>query len=366
MRIVHVVNSLGCGGAENLVLDLSRSMRAAGHDVFIISLSDRVEYTRKLADYRLDHVSCGFSGTIYDMAALTRCLLKVRGHIQAFQPDIIHSHIFMADLISRLLVPPQARHITTLHRDEPWWLQPRLLSRLKTRVEGFSARRGSDYFIAVSERAAELAKTCLGLDPARVDVVMNGIDTLAFQPRRKTAAGPLVITHVARFYPEKAHHLIIETFKRLIGNGLSAELRLIGDGPLRGELEQQVSRTGLGQHIRFLGIRQDVAALLQEADLFLLPSLREGLPISLLEAMATGLPCVVSDVGEMPNVIAHGSNGMVVSAGDQAALADAIGALAQDTALARRLGDAARRTVERHYSIENTARSYLDVYRGAA
>lgn len=363
MKIIHIVNSLGAGGAENLVIELSRSMRARGHQVLIISLADKIQYTEKLAAYGLDYATCGFTGTIYRPAEVLRCVREVRKHIRAFAPDIVHSHIFLSDLIGRALTPANARHVTTLHRDEPWWRQPRPLSRLKTRLEGLSARRGSAHFIAVSEHARNEAIRYLGLDADRVDVVMNGVDIAAFQPRTATVARQRpVIVHVARFYPEKAHAVIIEAAALLAQRDVDFELRLIGDGPLRESIEQQVQALGLRDRIHFLGIRQNISELLRDADLFILPSLREGLPISLLEAMATGLPCIVSKVGEMPGVIRDGSNGLLIEPGASAPLADAIARLCADREQAAALAGEARRTVEQNFSIDNTTTEYLRAY----
>lgn len=362
MRIIHFVNSLGCGGAENLVLDLSYQMQRQGHQVLIISLSDKIEYQDKLQRYGLEVITCGFAGTIYHWRALLNTQIIIRNTIKEFKPDILHSHIFLSDLFARINKPAYARLITTLHSNEPWWNGATLKHRLKTKLEGLTARRFVDRFISVSERAKTEAINALGIAPESCVVVMNGVDIASFSQTPRRQKDKRIIIQVARFYPEKAHDLALLAFAEVTRVVPNTELWLVGDGPLKPQMEQLAVTLHLEQQIKFLGIRQDVADLLAQADIFLLSSNREGLPISVLEAMAAGLPIVTTKVGEIPKVITEAETGLLVEPGNQDDLVRQLLRLLQDATLAEQIAQNGHRLGKTHYSIDATAKAYLHEY----
>ena len=207
--------------------------------------------------------------------------------------------------------------------------------------------RQAQRVIAVSGGLRDLA---LQMWPeGRIDVVPNGVDVDLFSPgpsRTPRELDPLVVCAVARLIEIKGlQHLIDaialapEAVRRRI------RLRLCGVGPYENELRRRAQATGLEAQVEFAGLvpYEQIPDELRAADVFALPSLQEGLPLSLLEAMASGLPVVASAVGGIPTVIRDGDNGLLVAAGDVAALRDALVRLADDPALRTRLGAAARR-----------------------
>jgi len=362
MRIIHFVNSLGCGGAENLVLDLSYEMQKQGHQVLIISLSDKIEYQEKLHRYSLEVVTCGFSGTIYHWPALLKTQTIIKNTITRFKPDILHSHIFLSDLFARINKPKHSKLITTLHRDEPWWDSSKLKSRIKTKLEGVTARHYVDRFICVSERAKNEAVKALGIATGRCVVIMNGVDIASFSQYQSHRESGHVVIKVARFYPEKSHDLALHAFAEVNRIVPNSELWLVGDGPLKNDMEHLAATLQLQQSVKFLGVRQDVAALLAQANIFLLSSSREGLPISLLEAMAASLPVVVTKVGEIPKVVTDGDTGLLVQSGNKDDLVRQLLRLLQDRRLADQIGQAGHLLVQARYSIEATTKAYLREY----
>ena len=168
---------------------------------------------------------------------------------------------------------------------------------------------------------------------------------------------------VASLTPAKAQHVLIEAFARMAGPAPGARLLLAGDGPLRGALEEQARRLGAGERVRFLGVRRDVPGLLAAADLFVLSSVREGLSLSLLEAMRAGRAVVATDVGGNREAVVPGATGLLVPAGDAAALAEAMAALAADGAKRAAWGGAARRRWEERFTAEHMVRDTEALYR---
>jgi glycosyltransferase involved in cell wall biosynthesis len=167
-----------------------------------------------------------------------------------------------------------------------------------------------------------------------------------------------VVLTPARLHPQKGHATLLAAAARVP----DATFVLAGDGPLRAELEEKARELGLAGRCVFLGHRSDVADLLAAADLVVLPSLFEGLPVSVLEAMAARRPVVATAIGGTDEAISHELTGLLVAPSDAAALAAAIQRVQSDPALARRLAAAGRERVEREFSSVTTAREVMKVY----
>lgn len=167
---------------------------------------------------------------------------------------------------------------------------------------------------------------------------------------------------MARLHPVKDQLTLLRAVRLVVDEIPGFELDVIGDGPLRETLEREVADLGIGGHVRFLGMRSDVAPLLRDAGLFVLSSLSEGVSLTLLESMASALPAVATDVGGNREVVRHGHTGYLVPVSDPPALAAAIRELVLDPALAQRMGRAARERCVGEFSLENTVRQYEELY----
>jgi glycosyltransferase involved in cell wall biosynthesis len=203
-------------------------------------------------------------------------------------------------------------------------------------------------------------------------VIENGIEVGRYGPsadrpalRRTLGLDPArrYITCVARFHPVKDHAMLLRAFARLAPLHPDTDLLLAGDGPLREELRAQAAAAGLETRVRLLGVRGDVPDLLRASDIFALTSVSEAASLTVLEAMATSLPVVVTGVGGNPEMVRHGAEGLLVPRGDDAACAEALSRLLGDPALARRMGEAGRRRVEERYRLEQTVENYHRIYR---
>jgi glycosyltransferase involved in cell wall biosynthesis len=212
--------------------------------------------------------------------------------------------------------------------------------------------------VADSERRAGLAaRTC----EARTTVVIrNGVDPREFEAGEPDSGRPRLVA-VGRLQAPKDAVTLIRALAALRGRPFEAVL--VGDGPDRPTVEEEVRRLGLESTVELLGERDDVPELLRTADIFVLSSRSEGLPLSILEAMAARLPVVASNVGGVSEVVVDGDTGLLVPPGDPQSLAAAIERLLEDPVLCRRLGEAGRIRVVEHFDLAAVHQAHLDLYR---
>lgn len=204
----------------------------------------------------------------------------------------------------------------------------------------------------------------------RTRVVQNGVDLERYRIvvnrsayRRKwgTPTDAVVICFVGRLVPEKGVPMLLEAFKTLAPSHPKLWLWIVGDGPLRFELERLANALPEGNRIRFFGFREDIPEILRSSDLFVLPSLLEAMPLTVLEAMAAGLPAIVTSVGDNPSLVSSGINGICIPPGSQDHLVEAIQTLATNESIRKIMGNAAIKTAEL-YSIKKTVQAYCEIY----
>ncbi len=220
--------------------------------------------------------------------------------------------------------------------------------------------RAAHHVVANSSAGAERLRS-EGVPIQRISVIRNGLDLAAFAPRPSPPRGHRVIC-VGRLRPEKAHELLIAAIARLRSSWRDVTLRLVGDGPREPALRQLAGSLGVLDRVEFMGLREDVPALLRDSDIFVLPSRIEASPNAALEAMAVGLPVVASAVGGIPEAFTSGTTGLLVPPDSVDALAGAVGQLFEHPLQAERLGLAARRHVETHYSFTHMVASFETLY----
>lgn len=212
--------------------------------------------------------------------------------------------------------------------------------------------------VAESERAAGLrAGTCRS---DRTVVIPNAVDVAAHPRATPVEAVPLLVS-VGRLKAPKDFSTLVRAVARL--EPRSWRLIIVGDGPERPALERQLHAEGLDDAVEFVGERSDVSELLAGADAFVLSSRSEGMPLSVLEAMAAGLPVVATAVGGVPEVVVHDETGVLVAPGDAEALAAALARLIDDPELRRRLGSAGRSRAARHFDLPRFRQAHVELYR---
>ena len=303
----------------------------------------------------------------------------LRGHLRAVRTltrilksgsyDLVHAHGLRAAMDGTLAarragVPA----VVTLHNLIKPDVSGRLTARLFGWVEPFVVRAGAKTFVPSAEMAGDLtART--GLAPGRIEVLHAGAGE-APTPRRSRAevraevgvsGDDRLVVSVARLHPQKALDVMLDAVASLPAN---VTLVVIGEGPLRGDLEAVAERLGVAGRVRFLGFRTDVADYIAAADVFCLSSLWEAVPLAAQEAVLLGVPVVATDVGGLPELIVDGASGRLVPKNDASALAKALEETLSDEGRARRFAAAARRHYGEHFSraavLSRLERLYLD------
>ena len=361
MRVLHVHKLRGVSGSENHLLALLPALRAAGVDARFLGLDvpgTSAEFYARLDELGVPsaHVRCGA-----DLSP--RMARDVVRAVRAEQPDLLHTHLVHADVYgavaARVLRVP---FVSTRHNDDRYLLGPfRYVDR------GFA--RGARRLIAISDAVRRFLVQA-GHDPDRLVTVHYGLDELPPAPSEPTpgAAGipdgtPLLLA-VGRLIAQKDHATLLAAFASARERHPDARLAILGSGPLEPALRAQIGSLGLGDAVVLPG-RLEIRDWLERADVFVHTSRWEGFGIVLLEAMLAGLPVVATRVSAVPEVVADGETGLLVEAGDAAALAAALDRLLGEPELARRLGDAGLARARSEFSVAQMTERTLAVYRDA-
>lgn len=338
LRILHVINDLRPGGAENSLLALLRSLHDGGVEVEAAALRSDGEIGNALRAAGIPvHVFPGSLPPIVGGPAWVARLVRGRG-IQ-----ILHAHLALAaDVVALAPLPWRVMRAVTFHNLAFDAHPPSTVRRrLRYAVEAWLLRNRFDLHAGVSRAVAQHYERNVGV--RGVIVVPNAVPSAQVQASRPSVAPPgrLLGVHVARLSDEKGHAILFEALGRM-----PADMRpfvcLVGDGPLRSRLEGLARELGLVNDVAFLGRLPPEAtrSVLAAADIALLPSVQEGSPLAMIEALAAGKPLVASAVGGIPEVVREGETGLLVPPGDAAALADALRRLVEDAPLRARLGSA--------------------------
>ena len=359
-RVLHVIESLDPGGAERVVLEY-----AANHDRARVSPEVCCVVRRgALADIlRGVGVPVHFLArrTKVDLrATLSLALLVRRGRF-----DVVHNHNFAAVAVGvpAAILGGARAVVRTEHNVLPRGHPHRL-------VYSWAAALREDAQIAVSDGVRASHVGAHRIPGARFVTIRNGIGDARLAEaadrsaaRRSLGASPeeVVCLTVASLTEQKNHENLLAA-AALVPRELPVRFFIVGDGPLRERIEQRVQELGLGGRVRLLGQRLDVPLLLSGADLFVLSSDWEGLPITVLESMAAGVPCVSTRVGGVPETVEDGKSGLIVPPRDPRALSDAVVRLARDAPLRGRLAKAARAAYERGFTGEQMTRQTEALY----
>lgn len=365
--VTHFVENLERGGLERTVVDLARTQAARGQRCQVVCLFGRGVLAGELDAAGVPVFACG-KRRGFDPRALARA----RRRIVAHGSDVLHTHNATAHYHAVLATLGLGlRAINTRHGMGALDAASR-----RERLYRLSLRR-TDAVATVCEAARRELEHAGWPHAARLVAVPNGIDVERFAPRderaRERLAGTLglpphtrVIGTVGRLNPVKDHAALLQAFARLRDAMPDTALVLVGDGALRGELAALAAAPELAGRVHLLGDRSDVANLLRAFDLFVLSSRSEGYSIALLEACASGLPIVATEVGGNAEIVHAGENGLLVPPGDPAVLADALRVLLADPARARSMGQAGLEWVRREGSLAAMAARYAQLYEGDA
>jgi glycosyltransferase involved in cell wall biosynthesis len=357
-RVVHVVRSLEVGGLERLVSELVLERGTSQTSVVCLtrlgSLGERL-----LAEGGEVHVLENRDGG-------ARALLEMRQFLRRWQPDVVHCHNMFAHLYGGLAARLAGRIPVVLTKHG--MILP--AGGLGAHVNRWLVKQTA--VVGVSEPICELMRQWL---PRHADVrhIPNGVrldGLLRASPAsdRPPSASPerqgYVFGMVCRLAPQKDFETLLAAFADIVREEPSARLVIVGDGPVRREISATVDRLGLSPHVALLGERQDVAALLPTFDAFVLSSHQEGIPMTILEAMAAGLPVIATAVGGVPSMVVDGETGRLVPPRSPTTLKAAMSEAIRAPEQARQRGLAGRTRVEQEFDLRRVVARYEEVYVG--
>ena len=361
--ILWVIKGLARGGAERLVTSMAPRFEPLGFDVDVaFVMSDANDFVPELRSRGIEVHDLGGQRNLETgwPRALRRLLRRPY--------RLVHTHSPLPAVVVRSFAPDRLPLVHTEHNMWGVYRQPtRALNAatLRRNAEVFAVSDGVRDSMSGSSRRTRSA-------PA-IETVLHGVDleqvmwgSAARSAARSIlglAADAKVVGNVANLSQKKDHRTLLSAFRHVLHDHPDAILLLVGMGPLKEELEDHARSLGLEDRVRFLGSRNDVPAILPAMDVFVLSSLFEGRPISLLEAMSAGIACVSTAVGGIPEVIRDGKNGRLVPTKAPGQLGVVLTALLDDPASREDLGKAARETVMDGFSIEGAVSRYATAYR---
>lgn len=359
--VLHLIDSLAIGGAQTRLLNDLRYLDGAfTHRVYTLfprasDQADALEALRiPLQSLRLKRLS--------ELPRGIRRLARVVRSDPGIQ--LIHTQLFCADIVGRLAGRLARCPVISTVQSAVYEPDSELNSSWRRWLDRWTTP-WSEHFVAVSGFVRESLHRRLGVPLGKISVIPNSVDVQRVMPdplRRKTAREQLRLAEedfawitVGRLNPPKGYRYLLEAMAQVVRQLSRVRLLVVGDGPSRTPLEQVARAAGLANAIQFLGERRDVLALLDAADAFVFPSLSEGLPLALLEAMAMGKPCVASRIAPHQEMIEHGHSGLLVAARDPLGLAEAMHQVQSDTLWSRKLGEEARAAARRFDAVSCAA-----------
>ena len=358
LTVEMVLPTLQAGGMEVVTTRLALRLAAQGHRVGVTCVMDEGALAGELraAGIRVAHVTAPGLRTNVFPTELTRWFANIR-------PDVVHIHSGVWLKAARAARRAGVQGVVFTEHGaldvEPWYSSA--IKRAATRL--------TDVVVAVSAPLATVLIETHGLPRSKIRVVPNGVDTDRFHPgpddgalRRLAIGNGPVIGHVARLAPVKNQALLIEAFADVRRHISDAQLVIVGDGPEREALRQRVEHLKLAGAVHLVGEQRDVPSLLRAFDVFALPSKAEGTSMSVLEAMASGVPVVASAVGGTPALLDDGGCGVLVPPNDTTALSTALTSLLGDAERRHRLAAAARARAVDVYAEERVVERYAALY----
>jgi len=367
--VVHLIYRLDIGGLETLLVDTINRMPAHAYRHAVVCLTDYTDFAQRITRPGVElyalHKPPGLGLSAH--ARLFKLLRRLR-------PAVLHTYnlgtieYHATALLAGVPVRVHAEHGRDAGDPQGLNRKHNLLRRALVPV--------IDRYIPVSRDLDRWLQDVVGIPAAKRRLIDNGADTERFRPAPVAADARepwqdddvFVIGTVGRLQDVKHHAGLIDAFallrKLVPEHQHRLRLVLVGDGPLRARLEQQIVEAGLQDCVFLAGARSDVAPAMRTLSLFALSSIAEGTPVTMLEAMASGLPVVSTAVGGIPDLVVDGATGSLVPARDPQAMAEALAAYVRAPALARAHGAAGRARIERHYSVSAMLAAYIDLYDG--
>ncbi len=359
MRVLQVTTHMNIGGIANYIYTLSKALRRCGVETVVASSGGNLE--DELRKYRISHRYLDIRTKSEISPKVVKSVFSLRRIVKEEKIDIIHAHTRVSQaaafFTSRITGVP---YVTTCH--------------------GFFRRRFRKVFdtwgckvVAISDAVKEHLRDDLGVREDRIELIYSGVDTERFAKsysedvlatmKRSLALkeGPVVGT-IGRLSSVKGHKFFVEAMARVLSDRSDVQCLIIGDGEEKKALEDLAASLGIRNSVRFINSVVNTEKYLPVMEVFVFPSIKEGLGIALLEALASGRACVASRVGGIEDIIRHNFSGILVDVGDCESIADSVKMLLDDTALRERMGERGRSLVSERFSLDSMAAGMVKMY----
>lgn len=360
MKVLQVSTHLNIGGIGNYILGLSSALKGKGADVIVASSGGNLE--GELGKCGVAHRYIGIDTKFELHPKVFIAAFKLTKIARDEKIDMIHAHSRVSQAASlfaaRMAGVPL---ITTCH------------GYFKKRSRGIFDTWG-DKVVAISDAVREHLINDLGVKEERIELIYNGVDTNRFSKAYTTdevsrikkslglKAGPVIGT-IGRLSPVKGQRFLIEAMTRIIQQAPGAQCLIVGSGEEESALRSLAGSLGLGDVVYFVPSDPDTHKFLSIMDVFVFPSVKEGLGLALLEALASGKACVASRVGGISDIIEDGNSGILVNVEDTGAIADAVKSILANPDAGCRMGIHGRQTVADRFSIETMADKTIELYK---
>lgn len=362
--VAHVIHELCIGGLENGLVNLVNRMPSDRYRHAIVCMTGYSEFRE-----RIRHSDVQVFAMNRGQASLARTYLDLYRLFRRLEPSIVHTRnlsgldALLPAVCARVAVRIHGEHGRDMHDLDGTNPKYRRLKRM--------FRPLVTHYTAVSADLAAYLEGPIGVPAARIRQIYNGVDTGLFRPNVSGPSTvpddrPFVVGTVGRLQPVKDQVSLVKAFGTALEHGSSAmrnaRLVIIGEGPSRPDIEQAIAEASLQSQVELLGARNDIPELLRTMDLFVLPSLAEGISNTILEAMASGLPVIATRTGGNGDLVRDGVTGALVDVGDWSAMGEQIAAYAADRARLLGHAEAARQRAEREFSLDAMVENYTALY----
>jgi len=363
-KIIYLITDLDVGGAEKGLFQLATRLPRDEFSIEVITLTGGGRIAKWLEEKDIPVTSLDIK-RFWDLAGVFR----LRRLLKNLRPDILHTFLFHANIVGRVAavevgVRAVICSVRVAERRFKWHLALDWLSSPLMDLE-----------VCVSEGVRRFTETRAKIPKNKLTVIPNGLDPAEFEkkdlgPRASGFRNSLhlspdasVILTIGRLERQKGISFFLQAAREVLREFSQAHFLIVGEGPDKAKLISLVRNLGIEKAVRFLGFRDDVPEIMAAADIFVLASLWEGMPNVVLEAMASGKPVVGTRVEGTDELVISGETGLLVPPADAKALARDIRRLLQEPVLARRMGQAARKRVKEHYTVQKMVERYAQLYR---
>ncbi len=374
MKILHIIPNLKKGGAERIVIDIVRILNQnASNQVKLILFEDKIEYDVDDIKNLIEIVPSKVQLSITKKHHLS--ISELQNTIELFQPDSIHSHLFEAEIVSRSCTFPKAKWFTHSH-DRMSSLNNLSLFKIKSKrdLTNYFEKRyllkcyrknGGNNFIAISEDISHFLRTVLPKDLQSIQLLQNAIDLKRFEKPmdfNKVRDNVFNMVSIGRLDKNKNHQFLIDVVLDLKNRKIPVHLTIVGEGDERISLQEKILQLNLSDQLSLVGLQEKVEMYLWNADMYVHSAITEGFGLTLIEAMACGLPVVCTDGKGNRELIQEGENGFMVGERNPKLVADKIELLLKNDNLRLEMGEKTRKFAQ-GFGMEKYVESLLLLYK---